>query len=159
MLSFAPLQPDLSFALANISSVLHGSYRAGPLFPGHSGNVCFSRGCSRATSALSPCPKEPQIHRLVTTWTRVTAKYARGKEFPWRILLHTLSRSQDASQNDSLRARFHSSQVFLACGSNSTPEHRTLDFHIDLVEWVHNSLNPVLVDLCKEQLDCLLRLR
>lgn len=51
------------------------------------------------------------------------------------------------------------SQIFLPNSSNSTPEYWTFDFHVDVVEWAHDSLDPILIDFRKELFDCLLRLR
>lgn len=62
---------------------------------------------------------------------------------------------------DQIFVSLHSdlSQELLPSSSNPTPKHRTLDLHINLIERVHNRLNPNLVDIHKEQLDSLFRLR
>lgn len=60
-----------------------------------------------------------------------------------------------------LRLAFFSpqSQILLPSRGNPRSEDRTLDFHIDLVERTHDSLDPVLVDLSEELLNRLFRLR
>lgn len=51
------------------------------------------------------------------------------------------------------------SQILLPRRHNPRPEDRTAHLHIDLVERVHDRLDPVLVDLREELLDRLLGLR
>ncbi len=51
-----------------------------------------------------------------------------------------------------------SSEIFFTRSSNPSPEYRTLDFHINLIERTHNRLNPILIDLRKELFDRFLRL-
>jgi len=50
-------------------------------------------------------------------------------------------------------------QILLPCSRYPASKHRTADRHIDLIERVHNGLNPVFVDFCEELLDGLFGLR
>jgi len=52
-----------------------------------------------------------------------------------------------------------SSQILFSCSSHPTSEDRTLYFHVDLVERIHDSLDPVLVHLPKKLFDCFFGLR
>lgn len=44
------------------------------------------------------------------------------------------------------------SQILLPRRGHPIPKDRALNLHIDLIKWTHNSLDPVLIDLCKELL-------
>ena len=45
-------------------------------------------------------------------------------------------------------------EVLLRRCDNTTSEHWTLNFHVNLVEWAHDCLDPMLVNLREEQSDC-----
>jgi hypothetical protein len=50
------------------------------------------------------------------------------------------------------------SKILLPSSLHPTPKHRTLDRHIDVIEWTHDSLDPVLIYFLEELLDCFLGL-
>jgi hypothetical protein len=65
---------------------------------------------------------------------------------------------EDVFQN-SLQHPFNPSQIFLPRRRNPRPKHRTLNLHINLIKRIHNRLDPILINLRKELLDRLFRLR
>lgn len=50
----------------------------------------------------------------------------------------------------------HYLQILLPSSDDPLPEYRAFDLHVHFVEGIHDSLDPILVDLCKEILDGLL---
>lgn len=44
-------------------------------------------------------------------------------------------------------------QILAACSRDSCPKNRTPNLHVGLIEGIHDSLDPVIVDLDKKHLD------